>query len=755
MRVSKYRPKVTVAFSAVVLFLAVGTSSAAKLPAVTDINSLAEKAKSTAETFTQDSFNLRMQYEYSGDFLEPKDKDRLYVLAQTAINQLFEVTEKQRKFKQQIEDYQGDDWDIRYGVTGLWRKLSANLYATVLSRCKIHFYIAQATEQDKKKNLRNILNELDTLGRSSQTADSQLLKAKAFGLLAQKDPNYISLAKKEFTMLAERSDMRQVTAFWGAIERIKLFGPASYDELGRLTDSIAQSKSKNDFELILTLAFLRRRFDSEALEKTAYIWPQTEGFLGEVVLSDLSQRLDKGELAKPFLQQISLSEVELAAMSAWKGKARDYKELLENLAGEERFQTPLIMYVAAAASAESDPAKTVSFLISSAKLQKAQKSDSLKIDAEYIADQAAKLAYSYFTRDKINCESALEAFENYIAIADDKTDQELEYFYSKVLGDCGLSDKSKKLLQKIAGGHEGYWRDRAGFDLILHAIQQDQRQSETIEQLSDLLTHSGGQNEKQTKLRCEAITLYCQMLFESQDSLSAQKVLEVISEADTDLDPNLNVFKSKAYRLQGRLDEAARCMLEISDEKHCDRASESMELLSVFIDKIERLQDETENFAELATNFKTIAKFAHSCIKTNQSSLFWAEISVFAAAKNPQQLLAVEQMLDKIEKAGASKDINYLRCRARLLTEKGSFEQAAALWSQICEFHKDRSEVSGRRSSQWWRAKFYELYCGSKQPEKQKILHCIEVLESSFRDIPPLWAGKIGTLKLRCREQTN
>jgi len=49
-------------------------SSANSIPTAEDINHLAENARLTTNTFTQESFELRMGYEYSGKFLNPNDK---------------------------------------------------------------------------------------------------------------------------------------------------------------------------------------------------------------------------------------------------------------------------------------------------------------------------------------------------------------------------------------------------------------------------------------------------------------------------------------------------------------------------------------------------------------------------------------------------------------------------------------------------------------------------------------------------------
>ena len=72
-------------------------------------------------------------------------------------------------------------------------------------------------------------------------------------------------------------------------------------------------------------------------------------------------------------------EAELAAQAAWENETGDHKILLDYLSGNEKFQTPLILYVAAAAFAETSPAKAVELLVKASNLQQQQKNDKLNI----------------------------------------------------------------------------------------------------------------------------------------------------------------------------------------------------------------------------------------------------------------------------------------------------------------------------------------------------------------------------------------
>lgn len=736
-------------------------SSANALPTAEDINCPAEAAKQIAETFMRESLNLRMQYEFSGKFLTQRNKANLKKIAERAGDQLQEVAESQQKLKQQIEDYEGRDWDSRYGSTGLWRKLFADLYATRLSKCEIDLYLALTAEQtENNRILHKILAQIDSLGQIHDAAYTQFLRAKTLALLARTDSAYKPLAKKEFDALMERSDMRHSTVFRIEIERIKFLGLTEPDRLGTVAENIAKSRCADDLELVLYLASLQHRYDPKGFEETANLFPQIQDFLGSLVLSDLSNRLEGGQLTEEDLQQAGVFEAELAAQAAWKSNPAAHKTLLENFADMHKFQTPLILYVAAVGLADSSPAKTVELLIKASKLQSAiggQKSDKLGIGAEEIAKQTAQLAYNSFAKDLLNCQLTTEAFENYLTITQGRVDEELEYRYVTILNICSLSEKAKKLLQKIADRPAGKCRNRARLDLVLQAIQEKQhkkqeQRSELLKQLSDLIEDCRGQAEKGGQLRAEAMTIYCQLLLELEDKIAAQKVLNVITKADTIREPNLNVFKSKALRQLGRLGESADCLLFAIDPNRCEHANEAMELLSEIIDKIDYYQAKKGDFPKMVRNCYKLASFCYNCFDGRQNrwaGLLLAEVSVFAAEKEKGKLSIVEELLNNLAGNGRARDVNLLRCRARLLSEQDKFCKAAGLWAQVAKIREGESPSANQRSWKWWRAKFYELYCWSKCPQAQKesIPHTIDVLETSFTDIPPLWADKLKQLK--------
>ena len=139
-----------------------GLNGTDHLPDEKDINALSQARNQIVNKFIQDSFELRARFEYDGRFLSLNDKTRLYRLAYQASQQLETLTNTAHQIKKQIEDYSGDDWDERYGVTGLWRKLYALLYKTYLSKLEINYYMALSADQPERNHiLHRIINEID------------------------------------------------------------------------------------------------------------------------------------------------------------------------------------------------------------------------------------------------------------------------------------------------------------------------------------------------------------------------------------------------------------------------------------------------------------------------------------------------------------------------------------------------------------------------------------------------------------------
>lgn len=660
-----------------------------------DFESLSKKVQEIINSFMESSFELRMGYEYRGGHLSPDAQSKLFKLSATAAGKLEKIIEKQQSLKNRIENYTGDDWDDRYGETGLWRRLATELYSTILSKCEIDFYLAGCLEQPQQnKTLKDILSKIDLANQMYDSKYLHLLKAKTSGQLSKTEPGYKLPAKKEFNSLKVHSDDTGAIAFRAELEEIKFFGPADAGQLKRLTRELSQSEYATDIKLILSLAFVRRQYEPDCFEQIVHIWPQTERFLGRMILSDISQQIAEGQN----LQSITLFEAELAVLEAWK----EDKGIPSYLAEHQRFQTPLILYIAGVTSTQT-PVKSVEFLIKASSLPNSKR---LKISPKQIAKQAARLSYNLFKANSIDCELTLKTFEYYREISKPKTDEELEYLYAVVLKDCGQITKAEEMLIKT--------------------VREDT------------------ENEK---IRIKSIGLYCRLLIESDGKDSAEKILEVLTETDLIADANLNVFKSNALWRLGKPEESLKSFLLAIEDGRCQWADEGMGLLSEVIDRIDAYK-EKDSFAQTMANCEKIAEFCLGCLGGPEPSLYLAEVIIFA--ENRAKYSVVDRLLAELEKiAGEATDLNLLRCQARFAGAEGKFNRAAGLWAKLRQIHKRQRDVTNKPGWKWWRAKYYELYYFSKTVKARRagIFHTIEVLETSYSNIPSFWSKKLSLLK--------
>ncbi|MHC4196223.1 MAG: hypothetical protein ACYSQZ_09880 [Planctomycetota bacterium] len=424
-----------------------------------------------------------------------------------------------------------------------------------------------------------------------------------------------------FNLLAAGADIDDAIRLRASIEKINLIGQADPEQLEALTEKLVKSHCSNDVELILSLAFLKRRQGHTAsLEKTVAFWPQAEGLLSRIVLSDIKYRLAK----KQNLERISVLEAELAAQAVWRDATKDCKVVLDYLSSAEKFQTPLLLYVAAVKSTESSPDKAIRLMIKASRLQQQQKSDRLGIDGKLIAKQAAQLAYNLLLRETFKCSLVLESFDNYIMLAGEEIDEELEYFYVSVLNGCGQPEKGVELLGKIASQLSGKYRHRARFELIMKEIEEggNHEESMVFYRLRELILDCSGQDRQSNKLRHEAITVYCGSFLEFNNEQAAQSVLTLLAKAATTRGLNIDFFRAKAFRKLGRLDEAAGHMLSAARIDDGSLAPAVKELLTEVVEQIDRYSD--ASYSRMMQNCRELARFTYDSINDWQSGVLLA-----------------------------------------------------------------------------------------------------------------------------------
>jgi hypothetical protein len=722
---------------ALVLFissLSLTASAVDSLPTAEDINDLSQKAGTIYESFFSQTFTIRMQYEFSGRFLNQQDKDSLCKAAEESSAQLKQIANGQNILKYKIENYQNDDWEVRFGETGLWRKLAADLLKTKLNKLEIDYYLANFCSEDaqRKQSLENLL---------SQSYAADILKAKILCALARTDDKYQQPARKHLAELSMRSSWSWCEALKSSMERIKCFGPTEPNELDDLAKAISKSECKDDSEMLLSLAILQCKYAQGELQNILSRSPQTTTLLGKLILADMSARFASPDAN---FASVNPAEADLAAYTAWTTDPCEHKALLLAMADLDKFKTPLILYVAGVSVADSEPEKTIELLIGASTLQQKQKSILLDIESDRIAEQAAQLAYDRFAQKNIDCTLAVAAFDNYVRIASDKITEQMQYLYGSLLLDCSKIREATEAFTRLAERSKTVWRDKAALKLIKMKINTGSSLTipdEILAQLRKFILDCAGQNEQKRQLRSEAINIYCPAMLSRDDSDSAEQVLSLLDTAEQTPGLRYDLFRAQSLRQSGRLEESAHFMSKAIIIDSGSMAPSAVQIVSEIVDKIELWQKDANDFNQMLLDCNTLAEFADKSINSRQTALILAELSILQGKRGQAPFLPADE-----------NDVNWLRFQARLLMAQDKFEQSAKLWAKIAERQRIDMSSQNQKSWGWWQAKFYELYCLAKtpQPDKPNIRHAIEVLQNTYTDIPSPWPEKLNGLREMC-----
>jgi hypothetical protein len=693
-------------------------TSAAFSDIKSDMDMLANQAATISDAFMQKSVELRLGYEFRQGFALDTQAQNLRDLAQKAAAGLDEILLAQEKLKKQIENYNGEDWDARYGDSGVWRMAGEDICATKILKCRMEYYRALASPPHQQAGI--VRDGLAMLAGVADVPQVLLVKADAYALLG-KTSNVEThgraspLAGELYRKIMETENSRDLLYYTAAVAAQKLDPPLSTAVLDELAAQIDKSENKDTFELTMSLAFLQRRLGSTAiLEKAAKRWPQTKTFVGDLILSDLrvawpvethGMRLLPGHGSPPsLLSKLTPFEADCVAAAALQNEPSKYSDVLEAMSRVAGLQTSYVLYAAAVAQSQKSPARAIELFIK-ASLLPCEPNDGGESPVN-IAKQGAALALNFFGRGEpmcspsadpnrsmgvspmsSRCEIAKRAVENYFALADAAADAQIEYLYCDVLSDCGDKKAAEKLLQKIAA---------VGADPCV----------------CPLVGATGG-----------------------------RPVSEFSRRAKQDLE-TLAINKSLLLLEQGQLFEAANVLIA-ADVNVCDCREHTANLLERYVDKIDEYIDQTApNRVLTLLGLRLIG-----CNDTQSganATLLYAQAAIFDANGQKDKLDEIEKLLKPI----AENNLDFLTARARLSTAQGNYAAAAKQWAAICQIVKAQPDEPPQHSYKWWQAKYLELANSLKIPSANRadIIHSIEVLQSSFDQIPPFWDKKLRSL---------
>ncbi|MBN1795170.1 MAG: hypothetical protein JW804_00705 [Sedimentisphaerales bacterium] len=392
-------------------------SGADKLPTAEDINSVIEEAGEIINGFWQESFDLRMRCEFAGKFLTEGDRLKLLELSKNAAQNLHEIIQKQQKFIDLVENYEGDDWEQRYGQNGLWRKLRYGYDSSRCGQCLLDSYRALTSAPQKRNEIiRQTVSQIEELNQDHRP---DIAKARALVLIARLEPGYKDAALKELDRFNLFSDVYRPTA--AEIEKMKLLNEAEPKNIQLLIERIEQNSPDSYKEFLTQLIILQRKYDFDSYIKTIDRHPEIKAFFCQLISHSILNCPD-------FV--IGAFETQMAANYALQNGPDKHKELLIKLEQNNDSNSPLIDYAAAMLLLDTDKRKAAKLLVKASQSHNKNPHPHLKIDAAEIAKFAAIKGYELYLKDPNYAETAAWTFYNYREIGGEKIDEDIQWLFA-------------------------------------------------------------------------------------------------------------------------------------------------------------------------------------------------------------------------------------------------------------------------------------------------------------------------------------
>jgi hypothetical protein len=629
------------------LFLLEAPASAATIPSASDVDKLSLEAANTYSEFMQASARGRLQLELLGQTIDEATSKKLGEAAAKAVDHLADIAARQDALRGAIEDYQGADWDARYGTTGLWRRLKAEIARSQMLGCQARYWQARVTRgAEATKLLSGAMLETEKLSGEFGSSELRLLQARLLSVGSSEGERQRTMGILDDLCTDEKGTIKVEAS----LLRYRLNGFHDDAELRRIWEELKSTRDAGE-ELWMQVGFLGWSHGKQTwLEVVVQKWPADKELLAECILAQTEKRV-----ASDGVRWMGPYAAGLAADAA-ADNPDAHRPIIVAMAAAKEYQGANLLYAMGLAVQKDEPLKAAGYLVQASTQMEAGRSAD-------VAHMAASLAYQEFQKDRSCCKEAGVIVANYVKLAGEPEPAML-YFQYLLAAECGDPNETRHLLEKIAVGKPSQYQKAARHTLSV---------------------------------------------FQAQESLEAGKVVEAAALLSPTIDPN-----------------------EPAD------VSLAVDIIAKFLDEWERYQAQDNGAAAMAD----CRMLANRCAGVTNTG----DKSRLAPLALELRLLSNTDIDNPTELSGEGDAA--ARCRARLLMAKGQWQPAGEQWGRICE-QLIALSTADARTWQWWRAKYYQLYCWSKGKDatKEELARRVSVTLSSCGAVPPLWEKKLRAMQ--------
>ncbi len=661
-----------------------------KLPDEISLRNMQVKTANLWAGFERKIFVPMLEYYYNREFVTDENKQVIYESTLSVENALKNLHSEQLTLKSRIEEYDGTDWDLRYGKNGLWRSFDSLTSQTVylIAKCLYYRALSQSGEE-RGKTVSAVLERTAAIRDGVSELHRDMLEAQVYMLDRKSN-------EKAYDAIFSRLDAveKKMTAdtelyydMW--ICRLNLMEPFSVTQLNRIIDNFKSSQMADFPSIAMRLAFLQLQVrQSDMLKICLDKWPHLAAATSKLIYQNVQKKFYEGN-ATQYVTGLTLFEKELAALASIHKSEPDIEKVITSFGEGDKYPSRVLHYSAAVSNAGSNPEIAVDCAVNALMQPAAEAEIFADVNDLAILTVGVKAGYSLLGGSYQT--QVLDLFDRYLVLAGTDADPKLVFGYAAATKKV-RPEESRKLLNDIYKG-KGAYSDKALFELLIDNFNDDKDISAEIVPLykrvdtSDVLFYS------------DVTDLYCRYLANIAEVAKSLQILE------------------KAY--QDKLKMHSGCGVYV---------------LRKYLENAEHIIDKVGNdISNIAVNIA--GQIINDESNTPEVRLLYIETTALAGWKS-----------DRIGKMPEFSDaydaFEFSMAKARYEMSAGNFYEAAFIWSRIS---RSILELKPVPLSKWQRAKYYQIYCSleSGKVPQDEILHSIQVLEADRNWIEGYWAQRL------------
>ena len=693
-----------------------------------DINELSEQAYTSYGEFQSSTLAQRIGFEASFGNIPPEPLRQICAAAQKSLDAQTEIVHRLRDNIDYISNYNGGDWEERFGKSGIWERLkSCRMELELLSyNLKMWQIVSDIPEgQSRCKLLLKLLSYIDGLDAGADSDFTDTLRLRTMRMLVFSDARF----KGDFKAASAR--------VFGRFGQLKNISTGVLLENFLFLQRFRQGLDGAGLQAVeLYFGELKKRVDSMGFYDNA-VFAFSSAVSGEnvPVMGLLSRSSDTARPANNdliiLLQAAYLSRIEdsqmLFDMSVSyavqdEKRLREVKPALGRIfeSGKSDYVTRQTRYAMGKIAVSSDFDTGVNLMLA-ALGSPAERWQVVSIPQGDIVREVWNATYSALSQRKISPERADGIYGVIQQGEGGLLDEQMTYELAQAIAVYGgpkLFGRLKTIAQRPK--HSYYYR--ANYELAaLMYENMDDYSGKKYQEAAEILKKLYSDAKTPTQVKCDAETLYWQMILDADNREEMKRLAEDIQNDDL----GCNEYRAAiAAEMFLRINQPLRACSIIASRPANTFRDEQQLLWNVLADTVENY--EWLVCCESGTSHPTGA----------DTEGVAAVVKLLGNAETPSQKALIQEakllfegmpaeVLDSLSTNSDETPVEVVRYMARKYEGCKEYRQAALLWGRAAAIRKGQ-----RDNGLYSRARYYQLKDAvmGELDTPENLMHAADVL---------------------------